>query len=418
MKTLKMILAAALLALAGTGCGARNGAGPVAAINDAPTRRVTTVTDRQGNTTETTLDNSGRAAAADGQAVTTTDEVWKVLGAKLPTNNWTMTENVYSSFDIPNEVKIDKLKEEHKNILKEMAAAAEAGATKDYDELGKRAASIAAEIASRLKGALSGPEQAKGDKRSVINRTLSVGSDHWRVPEQQAKEFGQSVRTAALNQNTISNTVDVQRTDTSTTEQIRIVAEEFTDLAEKRLAYSLAEALIDEREENAPDEIATPAPVPSAIPGKVEPASISTDGDQNFLWKPKSDSDGNLVVLFPAAFNGRLSNVTVNGEKGRFNSVANGNRTHYRFSKPGSAYTAPAKVSALIDGKTPWSTSVPAPGLRTTIPGLKPPAKTIPASDLIQPADPPVVPPNVIGPGTTTPPAGGDAAAPGESLAP
>ena len=57
------LVAAALLALIGSGCAGRN-AGPVAAINDAPTRRVTTVTDRQGNTTETTLDNSGRAFAA------------------------------------------------------------------------------------------------------------------------------------------------------------------------------------------------------------------------------------------------------------------------------------------------------------------------------------------------------------------
>lgn len=54
-----------------------------------------------------------------------------------------------------------------------------------------------------------------------------------------------------------------------------------------------------------------------------------------FLWKPVSDSTGKLAVLLPQSTRGF---VTVNGESGSWGGVGNGNRAHYRFSKPGAAY--------------------------------------------------------------------------------
>lgn len=68
------------------------------------------------------------------------------------------------------------------------------------------------------------------------------------------------------------------------------------------------------------------------------------DGAEGFLFKPASDSDGRLVILAPKALTGEIERVVIknqNGkiiEEGRFTSIANGDREHFRFNKPGSAY--------------------------------------------------------------------------------
>lgn len=54
-----------------------------------------------------------------------------------------------------------------------------------------------------------------------------------------------------------------------------------------------------------------------------------------FLWKPISDSTGKLAVLVPER---TRSSCIVNGESGAWGGFGNGNRAHYRFSKPGGAY--------------------------------------------------------------------------------
>jgi hypothetical protein len=411
MKTLMTLLT--IIALAG-GCRT---AAPLSRPAADPTYTETTTTDRRGNTVTNTVDNRGKAAAAEGQAMLTTEDVWKKLVTKLPANEsplygWTMTETAYSIHDLPNQIVIDQLKEKHKNILAEASRLAEAGMTKDYGEAISAAASIASEIARLLKG--DGDKSDGGDRGSLINRTISVGPDHTVVPLAQATEMGLAVRSRHGNQNTVSHTTTVEREDTSTTEEIVAALDAGVRKEELRLAYTLAQAAMDAKEDPKPDQVNTPVVPSPEIPGHVEPATISTDGDQTFLWKPKSDSNGKLVVIFPASFNGRLSNVAVNGERGTFSSVANGNRSHYRFGKTGSAYSAPAKITATIDGKTAWSTTVNSPGLRTSIPGLKPPEKTVAASDLI-PEDPMEHPAQPLPDATT--PNDGDAAAPGESPA-
>jgi hypothetical protein len=88
----------------------------------------------------------------------------------------------------------------------------------------------------------------------------------------------------------------------------------------------------------------------------------STSGDNGFLWKPISESDGKLVVLLPASQTGSVSYAELYSslppseetllEKGRFSGdTHNGGRAHFRFSKPGGAYPDGAYVVAtLFDG--------------------------------------------------------------------
>ena len=49
-----------------------------------------------------------------------------------------------------------------------------------------------------------------------------------------------------------------------------------------------------------------PAAAPSTPVAKPSSAPASTGGTGGFLWKPVSDSNGNLVVLLPSQYNGKL----------------------------------------------------------------------------------------------------------------
>lgn len=63
----------------------------------------------------------------------------------------------------------------------------------------------------------------------------------------------------------------------------------------------------------------------------------------NFLWKPSSERDGNLVILFsPAA-----ERVVVNGENLVDFGPSNGRDSTFRASKNGCAYGSNAKVEAF-----------------------------------------------------------------------
>jgi len=101
-----------------------------------------------------------------------------------------------------------------------------------------------------------------------------------------------------------------------------------------------------------------PVTPPDDPPGDVTPPAQT--GDNSFLWKPVSDTDGNLVVILPANIN--ASTVTVNGLSpsasiGRWN----GNRQHFRYPKPGASYGVNVKVVAVGTGRA-WT--VPNGGAR------------------------------------------------------
>ena len=102
--------------------------------------------------------------------------------------------------------------------------------------------------------------------------------------------------------------------------------------------------------------------------------TMGVDGENGFLWKPVSEKDGNLVILFPAAFDELFSQVCVflaevledeePQECGTLNDgepFSNGERQTWRFSRPGSSYTGRV-VATDIDQECVWV--VPNPDTR------------------------------------------------------
>jgi hypothetical protein len=69
------------------------------------------------------------------------------------------------------------------------------------------------------------------------------------------------------------------------------------------------------------------------------------DGALGFLWKPESENDGALVVLFPSAYDVEFERVEAelaNGagvEAGEFAGFTNGDRQTWRFDESGGAYS-------------------------------------------------------------------------------
>ncbi len=98
----------------------------------------------------------------------------------------------------------------------------------------------------------------------------------------------------------------------------------------------------------------TPTPEPTPYPGE------NPGGSDVFLWKPVSESTGKLVILYPNKYFGNTKSAAVYTASGQVETQSNlhtethnGNRPHYRFSKPGSAYGENVKtVLTLKDGST------------------------------------------------------------------
>lgn len=110
----------------------------------------------------------------------------------------------------------------------------------------------------------------------------------------------------------------------------------------------------------------TPVVTPET-PATLDPAKLTS----GFLWKPQSDNDKKLVILFPTGFVGRHKEAYVIGadgarENGKFSGESsNGNRVHYRFGKAGGSYKAPAlAVIKLKDGSV-FSYKIANPAART-----------------------------------------------------
>ncbi|MFC1746091.1 hypothetical protein ACFL35_19015 [Candidatus Riflebacteria bacterium] len=86
-------------------------------------------------------------------------------------------------------------------------------------------------------------------------------------------------------------------------------------------------------------------------------------GSSQFLWKPKSESDGRLVVLFPSMYRiGKTRTAKViysGGADGptRYDQTGvNGDRIHARFPKSGSAYGSNVRVVLIFKngGTVSW----------------------------------------------------------------
>lgn len=94
-------------------------------------------------------------------------------------------------------------------------------------------------------------------------------------------------------------------------------------------------------------EVADPTPPPAS--SSSGSSSSSGGSSTGYVWKPISEGDRNLVVLFPNSYKGKVNGGDIHSglpptddnlvEKGRFSGdTHNGNRPHYRYSKPGSHY--------------------------------------------------------------------------------
>ena len=94
------------------------------------------------------------------------------------------------------------------------------------------------------------------------------------------------------------------------------------------------------------------------------------DGPGGFVYKPVSESDGNLVILLPEDMTGEAQSVTLrdaNGkvlETGDAKGAANGNREHFRFDKPGGDYPGPLTVEVKLDDGSIKTVEIAAPGKR------------------------------------------------------
>jgi len=95
-------------------------------------------------------------------------------------------------------------------------------------------------------------------------------------------------------------------------------------------------------------DLPTPTPEPPPVDddddGEDKPYTrlIKMHGG-GFLWKPVSESNGNLVVLTPPGVDYESARIIKNGTNETLEvagkaGIANGNRRHWKFSKPGIAY--------------------------------------------------------------------------------
>lgn len=104
--------------------------------------------------------------------------------------------------------------------------------------------------------------------------------------------------------------------------------------------------------------------------GRTEPVGGKIDGADGFLFKPRSDGDGRLVILLPREMTRDVASVTLRDASGRVvdtgqsRGVANGGREHFRFGKEGGAYPPDLTVEVkLRDGSTKQY-SIPDPAKR------------------------------------------------------
>lgn len=118
------------------------------------------------------------------------------------------------------------------------------------------------------------------------------------------------------------------------------------------------------------DSTTAPGADSDSIPdgGSSEPPSQSSNtinlgsklpATKGFLWKPESDKNGKLAILLPKQYTGTIKRVRIlnpQGTKvlatGKFSGVGNGNREHFRFTKPGNGFPDGAIVLIEMENGT------------------------------------------------------------------
>ena len=113
---------------------------------------------------------------------------------------------------------------------------------------------------------------------------------------------------------------------------------------------------------------------PAAPPTETTPRSPTDGVGTGFLWKPVSESNGKLAVLFPRNYTGKIDRASLHTgypvtdanrlEDGIYSTTGNGNRMTWRFSKSGGAYPAPSYATAHLKDGSSVTYMVSTPGSR------------------------------------------------------
>lgn len=167
----------------------------------------------------------------------------------------------------------------------------------------------------------------------------------------------------------------------------RLSEEELLDdetLPEELLPWMLPDEETDDQDvpvDEQTDDPAAAKPVeqpktPQKAAAAARPASpkgptvMNQNAPAGFLWKPVSDSDGNLAILLPPGMTGKVTAVRVLSpdgqvlEQGRHGGVGNGDREHFRFSRPGGGFPPNCVVQIVMKDGSQQSIPIPNPGMR------------------------------------------------------
>jgi len=94
---------------------------------------------------------------------------------------------------------------------------------------------------------------------------------------------------------------------------------------------------------------------------------------EGFLWKPVSEKDGKLAILLPPHLTGKVKSVRILSPDGKTTigrgssaGVGNGDREHFRFSKPGSHFPDGCKVEITLNDGTKRLVEIPETSERYT----------------------------------------------------
>lgn len=155
-----------------------------------------------------------------------------------------------------------------------------------------------------------------------------------------------------------------------------------TTIAARDATYAIRKARetltkIENKEIAAPkrslDAASNAAPHSSSATASAQTLSASSSDERSgFLWKPISEKNGKLVTVLPKSLTGSISKVSLlsNGEtleSGLYSGVANGEREHFRFKKPGASY--PSGTVVRVTTKNGETIDFPVPNTGTRFEG-------------------------------------------------
>ena len=142
------------------------------------------------------------------------------------------------------------------------------------------------------------------------------------------------------------------------------------DIDESSVNSSTNDSNNTDNSDNSIDNSQTISGGSGSLPGFGNNPSCSGVFGTGFLWKPISESEGSLVVLFPPEYGETFQSVSVtdllgNVEVGRFSGRTNPNRQTWRFNLPGDAYTGRLVVSNPVGSVLEECViQIPNPGVR------------------------------------------------------